>query len=268
VLGIDIGGTFRPIIDIVDGTTHAVLRRTLIDIGDSRAPTHLRLVDVDGDGLAEIVLASEPTNSVTTGVRVHVLNGSALATEWTSPVLTSQFPASWLGTRPSGGAGPDHLVLTVAQAGFWSIDLASHLVDYSVPADASAAGYLPDASPAGRIAIVDASASALIVVDAATGAEIERLPLPNNAYHAVAGLPGDFDRVALAADDHLESWNLANRLQEGGSPILANQLARNGTLLARANGAGAVLYAGNAAGIWSLPAIEFQQLIFASGFEP
>ena len=268
VLGIDIGGGFQPIIDIVDGTTHAVLRRTLIDVGEGRVPTHLRLVDVDGDGIAEIVLASQPSTSTATGVRVHVLNGSTLANEWTSPVLTSQFPASWVGTRPTGGAGPEHLILTVAQGGFWSIDLASHLVDYSVPADASAAGHVPDASPAGRIAIIDATASALIIVDAASGAEIARLPLPNTTYRAVAALPGEFDRVALATDDHLESWNLASHMQEGASPILANDLARNGTLLARASGAGAVLYAGDAVGLWSLPAIEFQQLIFASGFEP
>ena len=269
VLGIDVGGAYQPILDIVDGTTHALLRRTLVSVGDSRVPTHVRLVDVDGDGISEIVLVSQPTNSVTTGVRVHVLNSATLANEWTSPVLTTAFPASWVGTRPSGGAAPDHLMLTVPPAGFWSIDLAAHLVDYSVPANAPAAGLVPDGSPAGRVAIIDATESQLIIVDAASGAEIDRLPLqPDNTYRAVAAIPGDFDRVALAADDHLESWSIANRTRESVSPILANSLARSGTLLARASGAGTVFYAGNAVGIWSLPATEFQQLIFADGFEP
>jgi len=268
VLGIDMNSTYEPVLDIIDGTTHALLRRTPVQIGDGRTPTHVRLVDVDGDGIAEIVLVSGPANSVTTGVRVHVLKADTLNEIWTSPVLTSEWPASSVATRPSGGTGADHLILTVAQAGFWSIDLAGHLIDYSVPADAPSAALVADVTPTGRVAIIDRAQPAVVIVDAANGTEIDRLSLLDSGYSGIVALPPDASRIALSADDHVESWNLATHQHEGTSPLLASLLAHNGTLLARANGDGGVVYAGNSVGIWSLPTISFQQLIFANGFEP
>lgn len=266
VLGLD-RDRYAPVLAVVDGTTRALLRRQQVDVGAERKPTHVRLVDIDGDGIAEIVLVSAPYLSGATGVRVHVLRADSLAPLWTSPVLTPKWPATSVATRPAGDGGPDRLLLTVAQAGAWSIDLAARLVDYSVPADAPAAAWLPGATPAGRIGVLDAAGPALLVVDAASGAEIDRLALPDGTYRALAAVPGDVDRVVLADDDHLQAWNLASRRQESASPRLA-QPAGNGTLLARANGTGATFYVGDGVGVWALRAVPFEPLIFANGFEP
>lgn len=246
-------------IDIVDGATHA-LQHLPFSLGEDRTPSRIALVDVDGDGIDEIVLASEPSNSVTTGVRIHVLRAGTLAVEWTSPILTPSWPAGRLATRPVAG-GADHLLFAVPQAGVWSIDLAAHFVDYSVAADARAAAWLPGTQ---RVAIVDADGPALVLLDASSGAALDRQPLSAQTYHAVAPIPGDADRVALAAEDHLDAWNLVLGTPEGRSGRVGNRLALGGALLA----SGPRLYAGTSIGLWSFATTPFEPLIFADGFEP
>ncbi len=264
VLARDATSHYEPSVDIVDGTTHAAMRMHL-DLG-GRDGVRLRLVDVDGDGIDEIVVVSVPLSGDATGVRVHVLRTDTLAWSWTSPVLTPQYLVSSAFLRPVAGGAP-HLVLTVEGAGVWSVDLAAHVVDYSVPIGATAATLLSGAA-GDRIAIVDSNAHALVVVDATNGVELERIPLPDRVYHAIAAMPNDAERVTLAAEDHLETWNIVRRQAEGPSPRVGDFLGNSGTLLARAAPGGATFYAGNATGIWAFPTRTYDPLIFIDGFEP
>ncbi|MBA8889709.1 hypothetical protein FHW12_003956 [Dokdonella fugitiva] len=263
VLGRDAaGGSYDSVLEIVDGATHALLRRALVPLA-GRIATHVRLTDLDGDGIDEIVLVSEPGSGVLNGTRVHVLRADTLASLWTSPVLTPAWGASAAFLRPVAG-GPPHLMFAVPQAGLWSIDLANHLVDYSVPVSGKSIALLPN----GRIAVLDFGTPTLVVLDATDGTELDRLSMPDAAYSAIAALPGDADRVAVAVGDHLQTWNLAEHQPEGPSPVVGPDLAARGTLLAHAGANGTTLYAGNSIGIWAFPTRPYASLIFADGFEP
>ncbi|HEU4665387.1 MAG TPA: hypothetical protein VFS55_15260, partial [Dokdonella sp.] len=182
---------------------------------------------------------------------------------WTSPVLTPHWGATVALLRPVAGE-PPHLLLGVPQAGLWSIDLVAHLVDYSVSLDAKGAALLAN----DRIAILDRTARMIVVVDATSGTEVDRMQLPNYVYEAIAAVPGDSDRVALAVGDHLQTWNLKYHQPEGPSPNVGPGLAAGGALLAREGSNGATFYAGNGVGIWAFPTRPYEPFIFADGFEP
>jgi hypothetical protein len=249
------------VLEIVDGATHALLRRPVLPLGD-RAATRMLLTDLDGDGIDEIVLASDPAGGSEGGTKVHVLRADTLAVVWTSPMLTPDWGASGMILRPVAG-GPPHLVLSVPGGGLRSIDLVNHVVDYAAPIRAKSCALLPN----GRIAVLDIDTPAIVVLDANDGSELDRVAMPNVAYNAIAAVPGDADRVVVALGDHLQTWNLAEHQPEGRSPVVGPDLAARGTLLARIGPDGMTFHAGNSIGIWAFPTRPYEALIFNDGFD-
>ncbi|MGN6520517.1 MAG: hypothetical protein ACTHK2_13930 [Dokdonella sp.] len=263
VLGRDaLNGHYTPVLDILDGASHALLRRVPLPLTD-RIVKRVLLADLDGDGVDEVVLLSDPSpNNNGPGTQVHVLRADTLAVLWTSPELTPFWGLSSMFLRPVAG-GPPHLVVSVPQVGLWSIDLVSHAVDYNVPVGGRSTALLPN----GRIAVLDLGTPTVVVLDATHGGELDRMIMPDAAYYAIAAVPGDADRIAVAVDDQLQTWNLAEHRPEGRSPVVGPDLAVGGTLLAHVGPSGAMFYAGNSIGIWAFQARSYEPLIFTDGFD-
>lgn len=261
VLGRDGAVSYGPMLEILDGASHALLRRVALPL-TNRIAERVLLTDLDGDGIDEIVISSYPNAYGEPGTRVHVLRADTLEPLWTSPELTPFWSRSSMFLRPVAG-GPPHLVVSVPQAGLWSIDLVNHVVDYNVPVGGRSTALLPN----GRIAVLDFGTPTVVVLDANNGSELDRMTMPNAVYYAIAAVPGDADRVALAVDDHLQTWNLAEHQPEGRSPGVGPDLAVGGTLLAKAGPNDTTFYAGNSIGIWAFPTRPYEPLIFSDGFD-
>lgn len=249
----------------VDGVTHAVLKRQGFTLPEGRVATNLRMIDVDGDGVPEVVLVSEPVNSVQAGMMVHVLRADTLAVTWSSPILADEFPATWVAVRPATSDSAPRLLIGIPFLGLWSVNLGTHLVDYTATGNFSAASYLPSTSGTDRIAAFDTDSSSLRVFDAASGAELDSLPFVRS-YRALAADPNDADRVLMVTDNHVVAVRLSDHAHEGMSRDLSNWLGGDGILRARAQGGVTTAYVGDGVGVWALT-LDSNDALFSDGFE-
>lgn len=249
----------------VDGVTHAVLKRQGFTLPEGRVATNLRMIDIEGDGVPEAVLVSEPANSVQAGIMVHVLRSDTLAMTWSSPILADQFPATWVEVRPATASSAPRLLVGVPFLGLWSVNLGTHLIDYTATGNFSAAAYLPATSGTDRIAAFDTDSSSLRVFDAASGTEMDALPFARS-YRALAADPNDADRVLMVTDNHVAAVRLSDHAHEGMSRDLSNWLGGYGILRARAQGAVTTAYVGDGVGVWSLT-LDPSDALFSDGFE-
>jgi hypothetical protein len=249
----------------VNGITHAVTRHSLT-LPANRVPTHMRMVDIDGDDIPEIVLISEPATSEAPGTQVHIVRSDTFATSWSSPILAPQFPATWADVRPASATRAPRLLFTLHDTGLWSIDLGTHFVDFSVFADAGAATYLPNPEGADSVAFMDDTAGLLRIVDATTGTDVDQIAFSKH-YRALAPDPSDAQRLFMAAGDHLVSVHLDTHRHEGMSPLLDQALALGATMTSAIVGDNTVIYAGGSIGIWATTVTQHENSIFADGFE-
>jgi len=250
----------------LDGVTHAVLKRQALALPEARVATHLRMLDLDGDGVPEIVLVSAPSNSTTVGTRIHVLSSDTLAQLWMSPILADTFPATWVGVRPARPGSPPRLLLTLPSYGMWSVNPATHLVDFTVSGDFGAGAYLASSAGADRIALFDDTQSSLHVVDASSGVESDVLPFKRK-YRALAADPNDEQRVLMVGENHLVAVRLGDHRHEGMSRELGLMVGYNGSLRVRSVAASSVAYAGDGVGVWALTLAPHEDALFADGFQ-
>lgn len=166
----------------------------------SRRIASLAMLDYDGDGTPDYVLATEPISSLVSGARLFVFSGIDGALLWRSPVLgQSQVKVYDLFTIAQDD-GDTEIVISM-QDGLRAFSAASGLLKWSLGIYSAGASWVPDGIDGPEI--VSFTPEGLVsVFDYRTRALLREFSLPS-PLRAMTALGGQTRRLIAASDGRL-----------------------------------------------------------------
>ena len=252
---------------LVGGQSHAVN----LEIGqygsgpfDSRAVKDAVMVDMDGDGVDDILAASEPQLSWVTGAKLHAFSqaGDLL---WESVGMgTGSQPINGVFAMPSAFGSGD-VVVAALPMGLRAYGRLSHLLDWTMDVANDSAFLVEHGASGHEIAIEHGNA--LSFYDAATRVFLRDITL-DDPIHAAEPLDGRADRMLVSSGGHLVLIDSTNGTELARSAFLGNHLADRDQLATETVSPTAWrIGVGSDVGVYRYR-LELSDRIFASGFEP
>jgi hypothetical protein len=186
---------------VLDGVSKSVVMD--LNGGSSQPALHSRLIrgmsvlDYDGDGVSDYVLATQPTTSDTSGAKLLVLSGVDGHLLWESVVMAGGINDVLV--QPPGAPGaPSHLI-AVLPASLRAYNSQTQLLDWVLAVSNDGASYVEDGIAGAEIAVYQTD-GALSFYDADTRTYLRGYPLTA----PVAGLlplGGDVSKLLATIGD-------------------------------------------------------------------
>lgn len=222
---------------------------------------------VPGPGPVRSILIAGSDFASTT---LHLVNAGNMQVAWSSGAIAPAADGGSLELAQFGSDPALHAILAVPYNGVYSYNLTSHSLDYSIAIAGNVAvgTLLTVANGPTRFVYQElvAGKSDLVVIDAATGAEVDRLPLMPQII-AMAGDPTDAQRLFVRTPDRVYAIRLDERRIEGVSEDIAQAPPTGRSLTVRVHDDGETVYAGTAVGVSAFHLTSTESPIFRSGFE-
>ncbi|QBB71495.1 hypothetical protein ELE36_14655 [Pseudolysobacter antarcticus] len=250
---------------VVDGTSQTVaLQLGAYSTGPfaSRSISDAILIDMDGDGVKDILVASQPDLGWVDGAMLQAFTMSGQPI-WNSIGMgTSSFAINGvLGLSPSSGAGD--VVVAVLPGSLRAFDRLSHLETWTLDVANNGAVLVPHGVAGVEIAIE--SGSIIAFYDAATRHYIRQISL-SDSIDAITPLDGRVDQLLVSSGGALHLVDGAGNVL-ASTPYLGEHMAQPNQLAVEKLVPGAWRIAvGGAIGIYRYE-LDLSDTIFGAGFE-
>jgi hypothetical protein len=250
---------------LVGGRTHT-LELKLGEYGagpfSSRAVKDAVMVDMDGDGVDDILAASEPQLSWVTGARLDAYTQAGdLIWESVGMGTEDQRINGVFAIPPSLGADD---VVAVLPTGLRAYGRLSHLLDWTMEVPNDAAFLVEHGANGPEIAFE--KDNVLSFYDASTRAFLRGVTL-TDAIDAATPLDGDVHRLLISSGGHLALVNGIDGTEMARSTFLGDDLAKRDQLAVETLSPGLWrIGVGSDIGVYRYR-LELSDRIFESGFE-
>ena len=229
---------------------------------DSRYIADAALIDMDGDGSKDIVVASQPDLSWVTGAKLQAFTMSGQPIWESVGMGTSSFAInSVFALTPDSGAGD--VVVAVLPGSLRAFDRLSHLLSWTFLVQNNGAVVVPHGATGVEIAVENDTM--VTFYDAATRDFLRQYTL-SDPIDAITPLDGQLNQLLVSSGGQLRLIDGTTGIELASSPWLGDSMAKTNQLAVESFGAG-IWRIGIGGTIGTYRYQLFNEAIFSSGFD-